>query len=421
MKNKLILIATLFATFNANALELKEGLDTVFKENPSLQNAKKNLGLKQESINQSRSNFMPDISASYSLTHNHYNYENTTSNDLGPSSGGITLSQDLFKGGSNIAGFKQAKLNYQAELNNFKSTQQTIFENAANVYLTVLTAQEVLELNKRQVSTSTEEMNRLNQRFKLGDITIPELKEFEARLSGYIADKEEAYGNLLAAKANFLSTFGFPAEDLKWPNLKNIEPKTLEEAIAASEQNNPDIITYRLNTEALAENIKSARADFMPSVSANASWTSNSNTGTTNSDVTSVGLTASIPLFKGGENVSKYKEAKIKFNQAEDSLQQKVRDVKASTDIAFNDVFVQTARVKALDVRKGSFETTTDAIEKQEKAGEASIIDVLDARDDEFSAHVDLKLAKQKLVLAKLKMLSLLGKFTKDNLNNIFE
>ena len=82
-----------------------------------------------------------------------------------------------------------------------------------------MTAEEVFEFNKRQVATNTEEMKRIKQRFELGDITLPNLKEFEARLSGYIADKENAHGNLLAAKSAFATVFGRTANDLTWPKI----------------------------------------------------------------------------------------------------------------------------------------------------------------------------------------------------------
>lgn len=422
MNKKFIIagLATLVAG-NASALSLKDGLGVVFEENPALQAVKNELKVKEQEKNQARSGFMPDVEASYSLQDQNINFEGSPSGDASPSAGSVTLSQPLFTGGATLASFKAAKYGVQAADFNYALQQQNTFKSAANAYLSVLTAQEVYEFNKRQVATNTEEMKRVKQRFELGDITLPNLKEFEARLSGYIAEKEAAYGNLLAAKAAFIAIFGRPADDLAWPSISPNLPTSLDETLDIARQNNPDILQQKLLLKASSENIDVAKAGFMPKVSAVASWANNSNSyGSTDTNVTTVGVQASIPLFKGGETVASYKAAKLRKLQSEDNLRQKVRTIEANASNSYNDLQVQIQRVKALKVRLESFQITTDAVEKQEAAGEASIIDVLDARDDEFSAKVDLQLAKQALDLAKLELLSSVGKFTNQDLENVF-
>jgi outer membrane protein len=406
---------------NASALTLQEGLNIVFDENPNLQAVKKDVKIKEELKSQAVSGFMPDVEANYSLQDQHTKFQDSISADSSPSTGSVTLTQPLFTGGATLAGFKAAKYNEQSAANNYKNQQQVIFRNAANAYLTVMTAQEVFEFNQRQVATNTEEMKRVKQRFELGDITLPNLKEFEARLSGYIAEKEQAHGNLLAAKSGFATVFGRTAADLSWPQIDPNLPATLDEALAAAKDQNPEIKKAKLDYKASKQGINVARANFMPTVAAVASWSNNSNNyGATDTNVTTVGVQASIPLFKGGENASKYTQSKLESRQADDALNQTIRNVEATTSNAFNNVLVQIQRVKALKVRLDSFTTTKDAVEKQEEAGEASIIDVLDARDDEFSAKVDLQIAKQELVLAKLDLLAAVGKFTYQDMPALF-
>ncbi|HAG52246.1 MAG TPA: hypothetical protein DCL21_00470 [Alphaproteobacteria bacterium] len=422
MNKNLILagFATLIAS-NASAITLKEGLDIVFNENPSLQSVKNELKVKEQEKKQAVSGFMPDVEAKYSLEDQNINLEGAPSGDASPSTGSVSLTQPLFTGGATLAGFKAAKYNEQAAESNYKLQQQNIFQSAASSYLSVMTAQEVLEFNTRQVATNTEEMKRIRQRFELGDITLPNLKEFEARLSGYIAEKEAAYGNLLAAKSSFITIFGRSADDLDWPKLQPQLPMSLEESLNLAKSNNPDVLQQKVLLKASKENINVARAGFMPTVAAVAAWSNNSNNfGATDTNVTSIGVQASLPLFKGGETTAKYKQSTYQKMQAEDALTQKIRDIEAQASNAYNDVQVQAQRVKALKVRLDSFRITTDAVEKQEEAGEASIIDVLDARDDEFSAKVDLQVAKQAFVLAKLELLASVGKFTYNDIDSIF-
>lgn len=421
---KALLIATFTTALTGQsfAMSLQEGLGIVFAENPSLQTVKNELNIKEQQKNQARAGFMPSVTASYALSDTHVNPEGSTSTDASPSTGSVNLNQALFTGGATFAGFKAAKYNQQAAEFDYLLQQQEIFKTAANAYLSVITAAEVLEFNKRKVATNTEEMKRVKKRFELGDITLPDLKEFEARLSSYIADKEAAYGDLLYAKANFASIFGRTSDDLQWPTIYPSLPTDLQQAIALAKQGNPDVKQTELQVQASQEGVVVARAGYMPKVAAVASWSNNSNSaGSTDTNVTSIGVQASLPLFTGGDTTAKYKESKFKNMQAEDTLKQKIRDIEAAATSAYNDVLVQQERVKALEVSLKSFSITTDAVEKQESAGAASIIDVLDARDDEFSAKVNLQQAKQALLLAKFELLSAVGSFTNDNLSSVFE
>lgn len=425
MKREVIVasLALMFAN-NASAITLKEGLDIVFEDNPALQTVKNELKVKEQQKLQARSGFLPEVDLFYSIDREHYDLKGAPKVKSSPSDGGVVVSQSIYAGGRTLASFKASKFNEQAALNNYKLAQQQSFRDAADAYLTVLTAQKVYEFNIRQVATNTEEMKRIKQRFELGDITLPNLKEFEARLSGYIADKEESYGDLLSAKAQFLAVYGQSADGLVWPSINPNLPAQLDEALEVAKVNNPDILQLKLLLEASNQNIDIARAGFMPTLDAVASYTKNKNrfsgSGTQDSDIGTIGLQASLPLYRGGNTLATFKQAKLQKLQASDNLRDKIRAVEESTANSYNDVQVQLQRVKALRLRLKSFQITTDATEKQEAAGEASIIDVLDARDDEFAADVDLQLAKQNLDLAKLELLSALGKFTYADLDNVF-
>lgn len=421
---KKIYILSIIALFagNSNAFSLLEGLDLVYKQNPALQTVKNEVNVQNETKNQARAGFLPNIKASYNISDTHTNLEKTLpSMESSPSLGEVELIQPLFTGGATFAGYKAAKYNTKSAVLNYKAQQQNLFQSAANAYLSVLTATEVLKFNQQQVKTNTEEMKRIRQRFDLGDITLPALKEFEARLSSYIAHKEVAKGDLIAAKATFANIFGRPAENLIWPELNKIEDLSLEQAIEKAKAKNPTVNQSKLKLKASRENITIARSGFMPTVAAFAKWSNRSNfASSADYNSTSIGMQASMPLFTGGATKAKYAKAKYQKTQAKDLLQQSIRDIIKQTSTAYSNVNVLEAQLNALKIALVSYSITTDAIEKQEAAGEASIIDVLDSRDDELQAKVNVELAKQKLTLAKLSLLAALGKLTHKDLINIF-
>ena len=119
--------------------------------------------------------------------------------------------------------------------------------------------------------------------------------------------------------------------------------------------NNPGIIKAKYSLKASKEDIKQARGAFLPSLTVSASWSDSNNSRYDDSSVSAATLNASIPLFAGGLNKSTYNQSVIKEKQANDSLQQILRDIRSQTIIAYNNVLVKTEKAKALTVRLESF------------------------------------------------------------------
>ena len=93
-------------------------------------------------------------------------------------------------------------------------------------------------------------------------------------------------------------------------------PMTVEQAFDAAEKNNPQVTAAQFSAQAATARVASARAGYMPTVSARASlgYDAGELNGSGNQfkdydRSVSGGLTASIPLFTGGLTTSQVRAA----------------------------------------------------------------------------------------------------------------
>lgn len=122
----------------------------------------------------------------------------------------------------------------------------------------------------------------------------------------------------------------------------NAYSENLEEVFAKVMSTNPVILASKNNVDVALENVRQERADFMPTITANGSYTDTKrefDTGVeTDTSPKSAGVTLSQTLFAGGGEVYSYKAAKALYDQAQYSYDASVQNVLNSTVEAYINV-----------------------------------------------------------------------------------
>ncbi len=118
--------------------------------------------------------------------------------------------------------------------------------------------------------------------------------------------------------------------------------ETLEDVFAKVMSTNPVILASQNNVDVALENVRQERADFMPTITANGSYTDTKREFDTGieSDTSpkSAGVTLSQTLFAGGGEVYSYKAAKALFDQAQYGYNSSVQTVLNNTVQAYINV-----------------------------------------------------------------------------------
>ena len=245
------IVICMFGNISAlNAKTLKEALVTAYQSNPTIQSKRAYLRSIDESVSEAFSNWRPTITAysdvSRTTSEGRINGAKVDRTNQTPYSASVNISQPLFRGFRTINQINVAEYTVMSERSALKNVEQTILLEAAKAYLDVLQNEAVLKLRVNNEQVLKRQLEATQDRYNVGEITLTDVSQAEARLSGAEAEKVEAEGNLQVSRATYRKIIGESPENLKKPSLaKENIPDSLSKAVDIAITNNPAVTAYR--------------------------------------------------------------------------------------------------------------------------------------------------------------------------------
>ncbi len=197
---------------NFSLAQNKETLkDLVKKNNITLQQIESNIAVSDFQLKSNRSGYLPSIglTGSYGWNKNNNNAASflSTSTNTGLS-GGLNLTWSLFDGGRTRTLVQNAKINYETQQLFKEQTELEIdrdFNNAWEDYQNKLF---VLQTQVKNVQTNTNNFNRTEERYKLGQVTSIEFRQAQLNLINAIGDKNAAKYDAKLAELQLMQLSG---------------------------------------------------------------------------------------------------------------------------------------------------------------------------------------------------------------------
>lgn len=399
---------------------MKSALEYVYANHPQLKAQREALKAKDESVAQAISGFRPSVSANLSngrvRTGNSaqtWVYDKTKSRSL-------SIEQPIFSGGGTVASLMSSKEQVKAARAELAATEQQVLYDAVLAYTDVVEKQSVLELNRQNVVVLKKQMDVTNARFKVGELTKTDISQAAARLAGAEADARQALGDLKTARATFRRVIGYDAEEkLMMPTVPSGIPSSLAEAKKLAKINNP-ILKAALHSEKAADsNVYVRGATLLPSVSLQG--TMNRNEGSSVSslrhlDSDELKVNVSIPLYQSGAEWSRLREARNLAQQAKFNTMDTSESVIESVDVAWEGFDTSKAVILSNRAAVNAAETALSGVRKENEFGVRTILDVLNAEQESFSARVNLVKATRNEKLQAYRLLAAVGKLTSKDL-----
>lgn len=300
--------------------KLEECINYALDKN--IQVKKSNLTSDQDLLysNQAKSNRLPSVNASVSENFNWYKGFDSSTGQYGSSNGsnstnyGVNTSVSLYNGDKLNTRIKQAEINLQSSKYYSESVKESVGLNILNAYLQVLYSYENVKNAEKQIESTTEQLALAKERMDLGVIASSDYLQIKSELATEKSTLATAQSQLAIDNVTLEQLMELPVDpnfSISSPNLESL----LVEFVQPDAQEiynlalgiKPEIKNIELTKESTALNVKIAKADYMPSISANAGLSTgysslNSGSGYTtqlNDKVNpSVGLTLSIPIFQ---------------------------------------------------------------------------------------------------------------------------
>jgi outer membrane protein len=207
-------------------------------------------------------------------------------------------------------------------------------------------------------------------------------------------------------------------------------PATADEAVRIAVVNNPDIIAVVRQTEASGLDVRTVRADRLPTVSGvvsgnyvNSIGGSNSTTvgGTTfplpnTGTSTAIGVNTRIPIFQGGLPAARIRQAQAIEGQLLEQVIGTERTVVALTRSAFASTEATNRAVTSNQVAVSAAELALEGARAERSVGTRTVLDVLNAEQELLNAQVAAVTARRDAYVAGFQLLNAMGQAQADEL-----
>ena len=418
------LVGLLLISVKAQGVDLITVYEEAVRTNPQLAAAAANLEAVRERRPQAFAGLLPEVIADGSLSRLRVkNLNQSQPADRSTNrTAGINLTQPLFRydrwiqlkqSDSEIAGAEAAYL----------AAEQELMIQVAERYFQVLDAQDNLKFAESEKKAIGRQLDQATQRFEVGLIAITDVKAAQARYDLSVSQEIQAISGLVEAKDSLREVVGTYYDKLA-PLTAELElvrpqPESSDTWVEKAKQQNLSILTAEAAAELARQEISRQRAGHYPTLDLNAG----SNYRDTGIGVipverydNEIGVQLNIPVYQGGAVSSRTREARSRFQEATEQLQQEIRSAELETRNAYRGVMTDIAQVQALGKSLESTEIVVEAEEAGFEVGTRTIVDVLDATRENFLARLNYARARYLYVVDQLRLKRAAGILSREDM-----
>ena len=406
-------------------VRLADTINKSFLYNPKIKAQKNLFESSKENINQVQSNYFPSIDLNVSKGFSKVDSASATrtaKERRSPQDSSINLTQNLYSGGKISAEIKKAKNQYLIEEENFKLVKQEVILESAEVFLELLEQKKLIELNKLKEHRFTKDLESIELLFKVGKASQSDLIFVKSELIKIVAEKIASINKLEFIEIKYKSIVGdfIPKSQLEEPKFKNINlPANYVTAETIALKNNPKYRKLLIEEKISKNEVQSQFADALPNITLDAEYRTADDFSSKGSSSDTAEITAelTIPLFRGGKNLSKIKQSKLIAKKVRYDLENKKNETILEVKNSWTNYKSSEVKLKSAKISYEAKKLILEGIEQEAKLGMRSYIDVLKSKEDLIDAEFEKIKANHQLILSALKLKANIGELSLKNLD----
>lgn len=400
---------------------LQQAVEIAVAKSPVLAAARANRRLTQIPVSLARSALFPNISGSATVSHSNNAGRAVSGQTIG---GGFTsrglnadIRQLIYDGGKLIAQLHQARANAVAGAQTYDRQLETLSFNVAQAYYTSLQSRSATQLAVQVVHQNEVQEALVRAQLRAGtasrvDLATAQLPTAQARVALVRAQGQEA-----TALAAFANTLGLDADVAVAPANTAAANSTsplvtvlsYDQAVARALLLRPDYLAAQNGVMAAQYNVQAQRSGLLPTLTANATYGTNSTTvtGTDFRPGSTIGATLSIPIFDQGITRAQTEQAQAQLDLAQSQLDQTKLGVELNVRQALVGLVTAQGAVAQAQAELAKAQEILKATQAQYRAGVTTLplllnaqVGLTTAETDELNAIYGLRQAEQTYVFA---------------------
>lgn len=323
----------------------------------------------------------------------------------------LNLSQNLlnFEAWYN---FQSARESDRQAMTQLAQAEQQLILRVAGAYFDVLRSQNNLALFEAEEAAAQQVMEQSQQRYDLGFAEISDVLDSQAaHARARVSRMDEA--NILQQRIQALEIITGGDHALLQTLSDNFpvvsaDPASLDEWLARTRADNLQIRSAGFTLASTEYQAKAAKSALLPTLTLNANYNDTAERDnpfafiSQASNSTAIGVSLSVPLFRGGANRARLQRAYYSIDASKEALSQIERESLAQTRNSYNNIetALQTvaARLETIQFAERALEATQVGIE----VGTRNIVDLVQAQRTLFQARRDYANARYDYVISTL-------------------
>ena len=417
-----LVAASLGAQTPSQTITFDDAIKIALRQNTTLAQANNSAALSSATVKQQRLSFLPDVRLS---TTTGQNYGRTFSEEEGriidqttqSVNAGVSSSVTLFNGLTNIANLRSAQLSEDAGERNVKRAEQTVAFTVASNFLTLVTQQEQLRVQRENLAAQEAQEKQIKAFVDAGSRPISDLYQQQAAVAAARSQLVSTERALELAKVDLIQTlqldprgtyeFAPPTLDTT-ANAKNTT-FNLDSLLTRAIGQRSDLFAQQSLVSAASQSVKAAKGSRFPTLSLSAGYNSAYNSAT---DIAfseqlnqrrggSVSLGFSIPVFDRGSTDLATQRAEIAEDNARLDLKNRQQQIGLEVRRAYLDYRAATQQLDAAEAQLRAAALALQTSQQRYTVGAATLLEVTQARAAQLQAASALVTARYGLLFQK--------------------
>lgn len=401
---------TAIASPAALAQSLEETLVSAYETNPILASQRARLRQTQEGVIQAQSARLPTVSANADISEQELWGQafNARNGDIGY---GVSVNQSLYAGGRISGTIDAARARAEAGVQNLRTAEQGVLLDAVAAHAEVVRDQAIISIRSNNVDVLNQQLRAAQDRFEVGEITRTDVAQAEARLSGARAQLSAAQAALAASRARYARVTGVDPVEPDAAGPVTDLPEVFADAAEIALSNNPELLAAQFFEIAAARSIDVARGAMRPDVGVSASVSEGRSSDFSGqaAGIATVRAQVSMPLFTGGLNRSRVREARAAADEARLSEMTARRQVVEGVTNAWNNYLAAQAVIESSRQAVRANEIAFEGVEQEAFVGLRTTLDVLNAEQELLNSRLELVRAERDLTVTSYALLQAMG------------
>ena len=405
-------------TAQAKQWSLTDCINYALEQNIQVRKSAVSVSLGEISLQQAKDNMLPSLSGSMGENlgwrldaggTDESSWVGSSRTTASLSSGLTLFSGFQLRNRVRLAGLDYKSLEYSAD-----QTRESVSLNIMSAYLQVLYSEEQVTNARNQADATREELALAAERLALGAIANSDYLQVKTQLASEESSLASAVNNLRMAKLNLMQLMEYPVDGsfgILSPDIDAIiSTAPAADAVSVFQEAlevKPQVKIAAINRESATIDLEIARGGFFPSLSLSAGmstgFTEAAEMGSQlkNGFSPSLGLSASIPIFRNNQNKSSVSRAQYGITTAELDEINTRNQLRKEVEQAVLDAESARLSYRAALNRYDSSVESYNVSEEKFKLGAMNSVDFLIQKTNLTAAESNLLQAKYELVYSR--------------------